>query len=346
LKIVHEIGDGNTEILSDWLLPPTREPAARCAATLVDRLNISPPVDVDILADHFCDVTYDSWPFACDAIVIGLDNDRPKVFMRKNGVGRRRRRFTLGHELGHVILPWHIGIPACVPLAVGFNTGPVGPAAAGDVFSPERISEQEGEANLFAGELLVPRRFLESLCGEEVADVVTELNRTDVSATAGILALARNLLPGFYFLIDEGEQGYRDIRSSGTRLPAISSSESREAQLRNASHGFGEVVLSDRRVLWFQLSSPTNFTLPRDERTTTQILRDSLAHAEGDSDLFMRINGIVGGMLSKEERAQNETQALSVLEHRFSADPQLRHFLEDSDFRLYLRRKAAERVKQ
>lgn len=220
--------------------------------------------------------------------------------------------------------------------------GSSGPVCANGVFSP---SEQEGEANLFASGLLVPRRFLESFACGELGDVITELNGADISAVAGILALARNLLPGFCFLVAEGEGEFRDIISSGTRLPAFRPGRSLEAQLCDTSHNFGESVLSDKRVLWFQLSSPVNFTLPYDERSTTQILRDSLKRENGTIALFMKINGIVGGMLSKKERAQSETQALSVLEHRFSTDPDLRHFLDDADFQLYLRRKVSERVK-
>jgi hypothetical protein len=50
-------------------------------------------------------------------------------------------------------------------------------------------------------------------------------------------------------------------------------------------------------------------------------------------------------MLGRQERAQSEAQALAVLEQRFAADPDLGQLMELPDFRLYLRRKAADRVK-
>ena len=101
-------------------------------------------------------------------------------------------------------------------------------------------------------------------------------------------------------------------------------------------------------MLWFQLAAPVSFSLPEDGRTTTQLLNDSIAQAEGkpgDRTLAMRINGIVGGLLSKEERAGSPATALSVLEYRFTTShPELRHFMLLADFRTYLRRKALERV--
>ena len=331
-------------------MPPTTDAAARCAATVVQRYDLKPPVDVFSLASQFCDVIYETWPFDCDAIAVGLGSGRPKVFIRKNGVVRRRQRFTMGHELGHVIPAWHVGLIACIPAQASFDAEPLGPTAAGALLSQARITEQEAEANRFASALLVPRRFLEAQAGQKLGDVVSSLNETDVSAVAAILALAHSLLPGFCFLIDDDEEadGCRLVSSLGTRVPAASNGQrSQAAQLRDKSHDSGEAVVSDRRVRWFQLASQSDFSVPEDERGTTDLLRDSLASMEDASSvpgLVMRINGIVGGMLSRNERAQTESQALAVLEHRFELDPELHRLMAVPDFRLYLRRKAAARV--
>jgi hypothetical protein len=58
----------------------------------------------------------------------------------------------------------------------------------------------------------------------------------------------------------------------------------------------------------------------------------------------MRVNGIVGGMLSKDERAQAPEQALAILEHKFGDNTEFTDLYADSDFRLYLLRKAHDRV--
>ena len=166
---------------------------------------------------------------------------------------------------------------------------------------------------------------------------------------AAILALAHSLLPGFCFLIDDDDEddGYRLVTSSGTRAPAANGRRSQANQLHDKSHDSGETVVADRRVRWFQLASQRGFSIAEDGRGTTELLRESLTLTVEESripGLVMRINGIVGGMLSKDERAQTESQALAVLEHRFEMDPELQHLMAVPGFQLYLRRKAADRV--
>ena len=299
------------------------------------------------LADQYCDIEHIIWPHDCDAITVGLDGKRPRVFLRRNNASRRRRRFTLGHELGHVILPWHFGSIACIPAKASFDAKPLGPTSTGGLTATTRTKEQEAEANRFAGALLLPRLFLDSYADRAIGDVVEILNKADISAAAAILSLAQNLLPGFCFLIDEDYEELTLVRSSGTTIPAYNGRKPREVQLREKAHDFGETTVSGRRVLWFLLSSQENFTLPEDERSTPDLLLDSLVYMTDQSVvpvLIKRINGIVGGMLSKPERAQNKAQALSILEHRFNSDPELQCLMELPDFRLYLRRKATERI--
>jgi hypothetical protein len=166
-------GEGKPSVLRDWLIKPSADSVSRCAATVVKRHDLKPPVDVFALAEHYCDVEYESWPFACDALAIGLDRARPKVLFRKDGVGKLRRRFTMGHELGHVIPAWHVGRMACSPVRTAFDM---------------TVTELEAEANRFASALLVPRRFLEEHGQQQINDVVSLLNEAEVSAAAAVLA--------------------------------------------------------------------------------------------------------------------------------------------------------------
>ena len=326
-------GNGTASLLRDWLVQPLGDPATHCAATVVDRHDLKPPVDVFGLAAQYCDVEYEPWPFACDALAVGLDRPRPKVFIRKDGISRLRQRFTMGHELGHVIPAWHVGRMVCSPARMAFDA---------------TATKLEAEANRFASALLVPRSFLESHDHEQIDDVVSLLNEAEVSAAAAVLALTRNLLPGFCFLIDEDEDGFRVIVSSGTTVPGGASTTPQIPHLRDKAYQSGETVVSGRRVLWFRFAAQSAFWLPEDKRKTTDILQYVLATIVTPSEvstLSTRINGIVGGMLGKSDRAQSESQALAVLEQRFTSDPELRHMMEIPDFQLYLKRKVASRVK-
>jgi hypothetical protein len=67
----------------------------------------------------------------------------------------RRRRFTVGHELGHFLNPWHKP-----PLATGFACTPEDMTIS---FALDRYYRQEAEANVFSIELLTPRKQLARL---------------------------------------------------------------------------------------------------------------------------------------------------------------------------------------
>lgn len=315
-------------------MPPSKDPAACFAATVVSRFALKPPVDVETLAANYCDIEYIAWPHDCDAVTVGLGTGRPQVFLRKNKVSRRRQRFSAGHELGHVIIPWHLGAVECALDRPSLEASDVG--------------GQEAEAYRFAGGLLVPRSFLDVYADREVGACIEALDLTDISAFAAVLSLSRNFLPGFCFLLDEGQDEVALVKSSGTVVPPHNEEESQEAQLRAAAYDEGEAVVSGRRVLWFQLAPSVSFALAYDDRSTTQILHDSIAQTRRNTNdwrLAARINGIVGGLLSLEERAQNVEAALSVLKYRFAAShPDLLDLMEVPDFQTYLQRKAWERV--
>jgi hypothetical protein len=86
----------------------------RLAALLVERLGISPPVDVYAVAARMADVESDLIPGSCDGVVVGLSGGRKRpLIVVARDAPPRRTRFTLAHEIGHVALPWHIGTAAC-----------------------------------------------------------------------------------------------------------------------------------------------------------------------------------------------------------------------------------------
>jgi hypothetical protein len=304
---------------------------------------------VEAVARQYADLEFLPWEFACDALVVGLGkrDGRPQIFIRGNYQGRRRRRFTIAHEVGHVLLPWHVGLAACTPVSHTYGDDAVGPSA-GVLLSLVRINEQEDEASRFAGELLVPRRYIEkAAASNDLGGVIAALEVADASAQATIHTLTRHLLPGFAFLIDEESGDQYLYSTSGTSIPHRTGKPV-EAQLRDRAYAHGEQTLSGRRVSWFRLVSQRPFALPDDQRSTSDLLRSAITRAgipaADHNRTFMRVNGIVGGMLSKDERAQAPEQALAILEHKFGDNTEFTDLYADSDFRLYLLRKAHDRV--
>jgi Zn-dependent peptidase ImmA (M78 family) len=82
------------------------------------------------------------------ALITDLDKMEGIILCRA-GVPYQRRRFTIGHELGHYLNPWH------VPSGVGFECTTANMLASGSPALTGR-PKWEAEANTFAAELLMP----------------------------------------------------------------------------------------------------------------------------------------------------------------------------------------------
>jgi Zn-dependent peptidase ImmA (M78 family) len=123
----------------------------------------APPIDLlRILAAH--GIRYeevDDFPDSVDALFI---EDGSKVYAAVNARQHpHRQRFSLAHELGHFFLH-RDGMPED---AVNIDNPPTGEDEIG---SPTK-SPAEIEADLFAGELLVPLEMLKAHTGKPISEL-------------------------------------------------------------------------------------------------------------------------------------------------------------------------------
>ncbi len=328
-----------------WTLRAPVEPPANLAATLVERLDLAPPIDIDGLADNYADVFEEAWPYKdCDAVVVGLISGRPTIFLRA-GLLTNRRRFTLAHELGHVLMGWHVGVVGCLLTVSQFEVEPLQPVRDREsIISTRRLNEQEAEATRFASYLLIPDRFLRPLVGTSNMELILNgLNQAKVSAAAALMRLRQVLQPGFCFAyLHDGK--YQQFWSPGTERPPMPNGFDVRLMERS-SKDHGSVNLSGRRVCWFRLQDFESLELVDDSRTTAQILHSAIAACESNTarreQLRQSINGVAGGVLSA-DRAETPGQALAILRHKFGNKPGYGEITTHPDFDLYLRRRAEE----
>ncbi|MEV2241065.1 ImmA/IrrE family metallo-endopeptidase [Micromonospora sp. NPDC049891] len=305
----------------------TRTPEQRLASRIVERHDLTPPIDIAALTKQYAALEFAEWPYECDGLTIGLTSlPRPRVFIRHTG-NTLRQRFTMAHELGHVLLPWHIEEVACSP-RVG----------SGAFFEG---GLREREASTFASHLLVPDRFLEPLCAVEISmtDALKALEKAEVSASASLIALARALPPGVAFVVED-----RIFSSRGTVLPATNFDYWRNRQAWNsAAASHGRTRLRGKSLRWFkfeQFEEPAKVSDPRD---STQLLRDAIACITDDPREQKRIlnvvNGVIGAAMTDENRS-SPARALATMRHRLRARADLAELLQEPDFDLFLRRRA------
>lgn len=299
----------------------------RIASLLVARYGLSPPVNVHRLAERFADLEFCDWPFDCDGVAV-LSRSRPKIFIRKTP-NRRRERFTVAHELGHVVIGWHLDNVSCH----------IDPQNARRRHSLTLGIDQETEANRFASHLLLPDNFLAPFASRYVSapDALRAVEAADVSAAACVIALARTLLPGYIFLVP-GLDG--PVTSSGTRLLPVSITE-----LRNMSRRSGSVTVQGQRVEWFQFvdSQPVSAKpiSPTDTRKVlVSVLREVRPHQDAEV-LARSINGIVGGSLSKALASRPE-EIMGILVYKFSNHLEYADIVRHPGFDHYLQLRSVE----
>lgn len=315
-------------------------PEQRLAATLVERLNLIPPVDIAGVAGEFASVEECDWPSSCDGVALNLSSPRPKIFLKKIQ-NWRRMRFTLAHELAHVLLPWHVETIHC-------DTDKIVEAEA-DL--PEKVNSigvsQENQANTFASHLLVPRRFLSSVAPGyvDIPDTLGKLEAANVSAAAGVMALASHLPAGYVFLV---RGMYRMVRSPGTEVTfSLNGSlpQLRDSLLVNSARS-GSVIHQDQQVEWFEFFTPDSHgSEVTDGRRSGEILAAALSSFLPEHAVPSVVKSImskVGGVLSQRSDLSDANEIRMLLAYKFQADARYAYLLKDGEFQLYLTKRSVE----
>lgn len=165
-----------------------RHPEERMAARLVERLGLTPPIDVETLCASLAELSFKRFPIDIDGLCLDLavSGKKPKVWVSVS-IPQVRKRFTIAHEIGHIIIPWHTG------------------TIVDDIEAPRskeasRYREMEAEANRFAAELLMPSAWVIGLSERAVdsAGLMHSIREiAQVSYPAAFLKAGRLGRPGF-----------------------------------------------------------------------------------------------------------------------------------------------------
>lgn len=141
-------------------------PEEKMAARVLNRKGLIPPYDLFELASSYGELRFRSFPFKADGITVGIGQQaRPTIYINSD-YPDTRQRFTVAHEIGHIVIPWHTG-------TVVSHLNPNS--------DDEDYWLMEQEANRFAAELLMPAEWLKSKFAE--SDCVEDFFRKVLLAT-------------------------------------------------------------------------------------------------------------------------------------------------------------------
>jgi Zn-dependent peptidase ImmA (M78 family) len=185
-------------------------PEINFAARLIQIRRLTPPIDVFQLANEYATIDEVDFPVSVDGVCLNLKQHgkRPRILVNRR-LHKHRLRFTLAHEFGHIIIPWHVG-------------------SIVDETEESRTDlaltywQLEGEANRFASELLMPSDWAIKIlkAAKHPIRAAESISATAEVSFAAAMIRVQNLLPRGYLyakFID------RELMSSGRTLGTLAS---------------------------------------------------------------------------------------------------------------------------
>lgn len=318
-------------------------PELNLARRLLQKFELTPPIDIFSLVTHYAKVDVLRLPLDIDGVSFNLKiPGRPPAVILNDTRPPRRQRFTLAHELGHVLIPWHVGII-------------LDEIDLSDNGNDLSYWDLENEANRFAGELLMPRGWVKNLVDTienpcEIVESVTE--RANVSVDAAIIKVKDILNPGYvYALVDDKGFVLSSGRSAGTLVTVPEKGLCLDKDfVFPASDSRWESRARDRVWLWWHFANELELPISSDGRDWREILEGILydLHLDPTTSVKMKqtINGIVGyvnGLVGRDPHRATPEALYAATMQRFNSraldNPVIRECVAHRDFPIYLARR-------
>lgn len=264
-------------------------PVEKIARKILLKHNITKPSNIDALALKYAEVLYRKIPIEnVDGISLNLKLPGKKPVIIVNSLCKNARsKFTLAHELGHVIIPWHIGTI-------------VDNIYQTSVHSQIQYFIQEQEANSFAAEILMPARWMEQLITEKID--LAELhnlikNQADVSAQAAAIRILNFMPKNVFYVATENSIVVHSSRSNGSNLLLpennIQFDKYNIQYVENYTHTTQKGIVYH----WYKLNNEIEINSDNDLRTWREIL-DSIILEIYPPNEHAKIKQSINGILA------------------------------------------------
>ncbi|MCW7469596.1 ImmA/IrrE family metallo-endopeptidase [Leptospira kanakyensis] len=270
--------------------PTNLTPPSKLAQRLFDRHKLQIPVEIEILIKEYADIEEVIFPTNVDAVLLERKDPftRPKVLISKS-LPKNRLRFTLAHELGHILIPWHVGTIFC-------HTD------ASYIYENDTYWQIEKEANDFASELLINSNWIFSiLSNNDLVKAFKILRGATVSDQAIIIKLQNSLPFNSAIALCETSGSILSIAENLSIYKRFDKSST--SSLRNTLVNFTETNLESsggRNVCFFQdmefysESSKKEFADLTSKVEDEKSLFIEILKYQNKSELSTSINGIIG----------------------------------------------------
>lgn len=317
-------------------------PEVNVAKTLVRKHSLAPPIDVHALVSQYATVEEIPFPADVDAdgisINIKVSGKHPRVIINST-IGWRRKRFTLAHELGHILIPWHFGTIIDVTKIE---------------HAYDEYSQGESEASRFAAELLMPSEWVISKLSatDNPATFINEIvEGADVSSLAATIT-AINLLPtGFIFAsLDQTNTVVMAGRSRDTlaNAPDWGKKLREPAAKYQFCEAYSEFCVDGNRFCWWKMPTEVKpqITVPDVEWRSLldEIVEDLELYGDEGRQIKSSLNGCIAFANGAVKSSRTRGAVYAACLQRLQCKPQFASILEHPQFSVFLSKKVEDLV--
>lgn len=314
-------------------------PEILCARRLIRIKKLNPPIDIEALIKDYADIEYTDIPFDIDGLCLNLKvKGKTRVIINKR-ISQTRRIFTLAHELGHIIIPWHVGSI--------IDTSVIEELA----FESFLYEVREAEANRFASEILMPSEWVSGLFDKnnDPEKVMRYLiSHCGVSAQAAILKMNEIMPSGYVYARTREQVVLWAGKTRGTisdppplkRIPNIRNFFATAQTVWNLSHGGEEYY-------WWKFGGQKapKISDEGEWRSTLNKILDDLSIVEPErKSVWSSLNGFLAMANSRVKERNIDfifDALLQKMESRTDVTPTMRRIVGHLKFEDFLVQKAA-----
>ena len=309
-------------------------PEINIAKRLVEKKVLEPPIDIFALAKKYASIRLMDIPFEIDGISINIKvPGRYPLIILNSSVHSTRMRFTLAHELGHILIPWHMG-------TIIDNTE--------EKYGTNNIYWViESEANRFASELLMPSEWIKTIIKKRrsIEDTLDEIIDTaDVSSPAAAISLIRSLETGYVFAMTNKDN---EVILSGRSRGTLAVAPTLHAKIDSMKHfpfckNFHQFEISGNSFLWWKFDDDVDLKKRRLDRRDWREILDRIVGDIGIPAIKiekfkMSLNGVIASANANVRGDNRTVKAIySACLQRIYSKPDLSLFVSHRDFDNFL----------
>jgi len=321
------------------LTPEVITPEVNLARRVIEKYDLQLPVDIEALLSQYAELIIADIPFdGVDGVCLNLKvpDKTTRVLVNKN-TPRIRQRFTMAHELGHILIPWHSG-------TIIDHTELTSPNSASNYWTVE------AEANKFAAELLMPYQYISDLINRNsnLAEIHKQIAMAcNTSAIAAAIQLSQYLPSSIVYAYEKYGVIEFSGKTKGTYANSLNWGDTFPDNVFDYCEEHFISTLNSGQTHWWKLPKEIHID-EIDSRAWREIL-DEIIHDVGvPSHMEIKtkssINGVMANANSKCKRdgIHNVDDIVSVFIQRFKDRDGYSNFVKHPLFGTFLTKRAKE----